>query len=173
MQLQHSHGLQCFEQPVQQMLSCSPSTSIQKTKGILSGGAHHPCGTRPRIAMPSSIDQIFVIVVERTRSGKERKWHLSSRKKARLDAGAMACQHEPSAAESSRRPRAEDAMPKVCGCGEPAVGWGVRERDSFDDTFAAFASNGHGAPPQARMPTPSESIIRYKLLQCVTALTAV
>ena len=65
-----------------------------------------------------------LIVVERTRSGKERKWHLSSRKKARLDAGAMACQHEPSAAESSRRPRAEDAMDRRCvdgdtrSCGE-------------------------------------------------------
>ena len=65
-----------------------------------------------------------LIVVERTRSGKERKWHLSSRKKARLDAGAMACQHEPSAAALSRRPRAEDAMSRRCVGGESAVGEG-------------------------------------------------
>ena len=108
---------------MQQPLSCSPSAIVQKRKtschaeptihaGLDLGLQCHRRSTRS------------LIVVERTRSGKERKWHLSSCKKARLDAGAMACQHEPSAAELSRRPRAEDAMSRRCVGGESAVGEG-------------------------------------------------
>ena len=123
MQLQHSHGWQCHVQPVQQPLSCSPSAIIQKTK----------TSCHVELTIHSGLDLGLqcqrratrsLLVVERTRSGKSRKRHLNSRKNARLDAGAMACQHEPSAAESSRRPRAEDAMARRCVGGEPAVGEG-------------------------------------------------
>ena len=123
MQLQPSHGWQCHEQAVQQLLSCSPSAIMQRRKaschveltihsGLVLGLQCHRRSTRS------------LIVVERTRSGKSRKRRLSSRKNAGLDADAMACQHEPSAAALSRRPRAEDAMDRRCVDGESAVGEG-------------------------------------------------
>ena len=107
---------------MQQPLSCSPSAIVQKRKTS--------CHAEPTIHAGLDLglqchcrSTISLIVVEHTRSGKERKWDLSSRKNARLDAGAMACQHEqvPQSCRGVREPRTPCMHRKVKVCG-----WGVR-----------------------------------------------